>query len=254
MTLKLADGTYETIVAPASVERFDAIKVGDVLTARYYDNIVLRVKKPGEKDVDTSNAALTKTPGAVPGATAAKQRTITATITAIDMKIPSITLVGPNNWKYSSKVEDVNALKTVKVGDKLDITWTEALLIGFTHGEEVAERPTGVRLAVDERMAATRVLLADDHTLLLGAFEKLLSSECEVVGTVSDGRELVAAAERLKPDVIVLDIGMPLLERARGGAPDQAGASRHEAGVPHDERGLPIWQPRRFAPVRQPIS
>ena len=136
VTLKLADGTYETIVAPASVERFDAIKVGDVLTARYYDNIVLRVKKPGEKDVDTSNAALTKTPGAVPGATAAKQRTITATITAIDMKIPSITLVGPNNWKYSSKVEDVNALKTVKVGDKLDITWTEALLIGFTQGKK----------------------------------------------------------------------------------------------------------------------
>jgi DNA-binding NarL/FixJ family response regulator len=60
-------------------------------------------------------------------------------------------------------------------------------------------------------MGATRVLLADDHTLLLGAFEKLLASECEVVGTVSDGRELVASAQRLKPDVIVLDIGMPLL-------------------------------------------
>jgi DNA-binding NarL/FixJ family response regulator len=60
-------------------------------------------------------------------------------------------------------------------------------------------------------MAGTRVLLADDHTLLLGAFEKLLAPMCEVVGTVSDGRELVAAAQRLKPDVIVLDIGMPLL-------------------------------------------
>jgi DNA-binding NarL/FixJ family response regulator len=60
-------------------------------------------------------------------------------------------------------------------------------------------------------MGATRVLLADDHTLLLGAFEKLLASECDVVGTVSDGRELVLAAQRLKPDVIVLDIAMPLL-------------------------------------------
>ena len=132
VSLKLADGTYETIVAPASVERFNAIKVGDTLTATYYDNIVLRVKKPGEKDVDTAEAALTKTPGTSPGATAAKQRTITATITAIDMKVPSITLVGPNNWKYSSRVQDINALKTVKVGDKLDITWTEALLVGFT--------------------------------------------------------------------------------------------------------------------------
>jgi hypothetical protein len=132
LTLKLKDGTYETIVAPASVERFDAIKVGDTLTAKYYDNIVLRVKKPGEKDVDTATGGLTKTPGASPGATAATQRTITATIVAIDMKIPSITFTGPNNWKYSSKVQDLNALKQVKVGDKIDITWTEALLVGFT--------------------------------------------------------------------------------------------------------------------------
>src|SRR4029453_18999359 len=132
VTLKRADGTYETIVAPPSVERFNAIKVGDTMTARYYDNVVLRLKRPGEKDVDTAKDAITKTPGTSPGATAATQRTITATITAIDMKVPSITFSGPNNWKYSSRVEDVNMLKQVKVGDKLDITWTEALLVGFT--------------------------------------------------------------------------------------------------------------------------
>jgi DNA-binding NarL/FixJ family response regulator len=66
-------------------------------------------------------------------------------------------------------------------------------------------------------MSATRVLLADDHTLLLGAFEKLLAAECDVVGTVADGRELVEAARRLKPDVIVLDIGMPLLNGLEAG-------------------------------------
>jgi DNA-binding NarL/FixJ family response regulator len=60
-------------------------------------------------------------------------------------------------------------------------------------------------------MAKPRVLLADDHVLLLGAFEKLLADECDVVGQVSDGRALVAEAERLKPDLIVLDISMPLL-------------------------------------------
>ena len=60
-------------------------------------------------------------------------------------------------------------------------------------------------------MKGTRVLLADDHTLVRGALEKLLSEDCDVVGQVSDGRALVAAAEQLKPDVIVLDISMPLL-------------------------------------------
>jgi DNA-binding NarL/FixJ family response regulator len=60
-------------------------------------------------------------------------------------------------------------------------------------------------------MGRPRVLLADDHTLLLGAFEKLLSAECDIVGQVADGRALVAAADELKPDIVVLDISMPLL-------------------------------------------
>ncbi len=60
-------------------------------------------------------------------------------------------------------------------------------------------------------MRRARVLLADDHRLLLEAFEKLLQPHCEVVGTVSDGRALLTAARELKPDVIILDIAMPLL-------------------------------------------
>jgi len=56
-----------------------------------------------------------------------------------------------------------------------------------------------------------RVLLADDHALLLGAFEKLLGAECDVVGMVTDGRALVNEALSLKPDVIVLDVTMPRL-------------------------------------------
>src|SRR3954467_15876551 len=61
------------------------------------------------------------------------------------------------------------------------------------------------------RVGRPRVLLADDHTLLLGAYEKLLAADCDIVGQVSDGRALVEAAQKLKPDVIILDIGMPLL-------------------------------------------
>ena len=56
-----------------------------------------------------------------------------------------------------------------------------------------------------------RVLIADDHKLLLAAFQKLLEPACDVVGTVLDGRALLNAAERLKPDVVVMDISMPRL-------------------------------------------
>ena len=60
-------------------------------------------------------------------------------------------------------------------------------------------------------MSTPRVVLADDHALILGAFEKLLTPEFEVVGTATDGRALLAAVEKLQPDVVVADIAMPLL-------------------------------------------
>src|SRR5262245_13914154 len=63
----------------------------------------------------------------------------------------------------------------------------------------------------DKTAARPRVLIADDHTLLLAAFQKLLEDQCEVVGAVSDGRALLESAAVLKPDVVVADIGMPLL-------------------------------------------
>ena len=131
VTLKGPKGNYVTIDVPQDVKRFDAIKVGDKLTATYYENLVLSVQKPGEKPKDSAEAALTSSASAKPGVTAAKQRTITAEISAIDMKVPSISFKGPNGWAYSSKVQDKAALAKVKVGDKVDITWTEALLVAF---------------------------------------------------------------------------------------------------------------------------
>ena len=68
---------------------------------------------------------------ALPGGTRAKQMTVTATITAIDPVTPSITFTGPHGYTYTSKVEDKAALATVKVGDKVDIVWTEAMLVAL---------------------------------------------------------------------------------------------------------------------------
>jgi DNA-binding NarL/FixJ family response regulator len=60
-------------------------------------------------------------------------------------------------------------------------------------------------------MAKPRVILADDHTLILEAFEKLLAPECDVVARVTDGRALIEAVKEHRPDIVVLDLGMPLL-------------------------------------------
>src|SRR5512136_556095 len=60
-------------------------------------------------------------------------------------------------------------------------------------------------------MNRPRVLLADDHKIVTEGLRGLLEPEFELVGTVEDGRALLAAAEKLRPDVIVADISMPLL-------------------------------------------
>jgi len=66
-------------------------------------------------------------------------------------------------------------------------------------------------------MALPRIMLADDHTMLVEAFRKLLESQWEVVGTASDGRVLLETAPRLKPDVIIVDIAMPLMNGLEAG-------------------------------------
>jgi Cu/Ag efflux protein CusF len=129
LTLKKADGTFVTTVAGPDIKRLEELKLGDTVNVRYYENVIVRVKRPGESDVVSSAKGTTGSEQVLPGGTRAKQVTVTATITAIDPTAPSITFTGPHGWKYSSKVQDTEALAKVKVGDKVDITWTEAMLV-----------------------------------------------------------------------------------------------------------------------------
>jgi DNA-binding NarL/FixJ family response regulator len=66
-------------------------------------------------------------------------------------------------------------------------------------------------------MQKPTVLIADDHTLVVDAFRKLLEPNYEIVGTVGDGLALLDQAPLLRPDVIIIDIGMPLLNGLAAG-------------------------------------
>jgi DNA-binding NarL/FixJ family response regulator len=63
----------------------------------------------------------------------------------------------------------------------------------------------------DRRTARPRVLIADDHTMIAEGIRALLSQTYDVIGIVRDGRELLMEAPQLNPDIVILDIGMPLL-------------------------------------------
>jgi len=66
-------------------------------------------------------------------------------------------------------------------------------------------------------MKRPRILLADDHAMICAGFQKLLEPQYEVIGSVADGLALLKSAPELKPDLIVIDVGMPLLNGLNAG-------------------------------------
>jgi hypothetical protein len=122
VNIKKADGSFETVDVPAGAKRFDELKVGDKVSVTFNNNVSARLKPPGEAPVDTQTG--TTTAGSkTTTSTASVQRTMTATVDAIDKNASSITFTGPNGWKYSRHIVDPTVLDKVKVGDKVDITW-----------------------------------------------------------------------------------------------------------------------------------
>lgn len=86
-----------------------------------------------------------------------------------------------------------------------------------------------------------RILLADDHPALLAETARLLRQDHEVIGTAANGLELLEAATRLDPDLIVLDISMPLLDGL------EAARRLKQAGCRSKVVFLTVWEDADFA-------
>jgi uncharacterized OB-fold protein len=124
LTIKKDSGGFVTLDVPQSVKRFDELKVGDKVRVTYDDHIKVRLKEPNEAAVDRAYVEKTAGTGEAPEASASMLRIMTATVTDIDKSTSSITIVGPDNWKYSRRVLDPTVFDKVKVGDRVDIIWS----------------------------------------------------------------------------------------------------------------------------------
>ena len=129
VTLRDAKGESDTMYCGPEVTRFDKLKVGDKVTFRYYESMVYAIQKPGSAKPASETGGLVRTPGAKPGGTLSQQMTATVTVNAIDTKVPSVTITAADGAKMSFKVENPKNLEGVKVGDKVDITYTQALVV-----------------------------------------------------------------------------------------------------------------------------
>ena len=131
VTLKGPEGNETTIYVDERARNLPQVKVGDVVKIAYVEAVAWQVRKSnkGAPTATTESAEVRAKPGEKPGGAAARRVSITATIEAIDLANGTVTLKGPQGNSRTIKARNPANLKKVKVGDLVDITYTEAVAI-----------------------------------------------------------------------------------------------------------------------------
>jgi Cu/Ag efflux protein CusF len=131
VTLQPEKGDQFVLDVPDTVRNFDQLRVGDQVAISYTEAVAWEVKPAGEaKPGIKSEEGVTRAkPGEKPGGTARRSTTVTTTITGIDLDKGTVTLTGPGGRSETIKARDPENLKKAKVGDLVEITYSEALAI-----------------------------------------------------------------------------------------------------------------------------
>jgi len=158
VSIRGEQGNVVTLDVPQSVARFDQVKVGDTITASYFDVVSVRPKAAGEAAVDRHIPPTTSpTPGTLPGAVKASQRVTTVTITAWDPATHVVTFTGPSGVSYTRHLQepDVALMEALKVGDRADVTRTESVTFSVREATAVQATAPSAPAAPDLRHRLT---------------------------------------------------------------------------------------------------
>jgi hypothetical protein len=143
VTIRGVRGGVVTLDVPPEAMRFEQVKVGDTVTATYYDRVSLRPKPAGEPPVDRIMEPTTVgTLGALPGATRTRQRLTTVTITGWDPVNRVVSFTAPNGRAYSRgwmDTTDAKIVEDLKVGSSVDVTRTEAVTVAVQPAATTAD-------------------------------------------------------------------------------------------------------------------
>jgi Cu/Ag efflux protein CusF len=131
VTLKNPEGKVFDVTVGPEARNLPQVKVGDEVTVKYYEALSAKVYKKGEApQVEGVTEGLARAKeGEKPAGIAGRKTTVTASVEAIDMKKPTVTLKGPEGKSVTVKVKDRKNLENVKVGDEVVLTYTEAIAI-----------------------------------------------------------------------------------------------------------------------------
>jgi hypothetical protein len=129
VTLRGPRGNLVTIKAGPDITNLSELKPGDEITARYYQSVAVQMAKPGEQPMMSSREVERSMPGQP--ATRMEQVTTTATIESIDKENSEVTLRGPRGNMVTVKARNPSAIERLKVGDRLNITYTQAMAVSL---------------------------------------------------------------------------------------------------------------------------
>ena len=138
VTIRGSQGNIVTLDVPMSVTRFDQVKVGDTITATYSDRVTVKLHAAGDPEVDRVLTTTTTTaPGAAPGASTARQRETTVTVTAWDPSSRMVSFTTPTGLAYTRRLGDTidpTVVAGLKVGQQVDVTRAEASSVTMQFG------------------------------------------------------------------------------------------------------------------------
>jgi len=129
VTLRAANGDEDSFTVGPAVERFNQLKVGDKINATYQESLVFELRKPGAPAATTGTTVGGERYKNITGGAVGAAHTVSVTVKAVDMAVPSITVVTADGHAITRMVQDKKNLENVKAGDRIDITYSEALIL-----------------------------------------------------------------------------------------------------------------------------
>lgn len=131
ITLEDELGNVESLYAGPEIKRFDQLEVGDEVTFRYYESLISQIRKAGDSAPSKTDGMPTvvRGTGPKPSGTLSQQLSATVTVESLDPSLSSVTVTLEDGRAMSFKVEDKKLLEGVQVRNKVDLTYTAALMI-----------------------------------------------------------------------------------------------------------------------------
>ena len=129
VTLKGSAGQLVDIAAPAEMQGFKNLRVGDQVTATYFEAVAVSVRKPAAPPTSSTPMTTTTRKDRTPGSETRRQQTFTVTVESVNPQAPTLTVKDQKGRVVTLGVADAAQLQNIKAGDSVDVTYYESLMI-----------------------------------------------------------------------------------------------------------------------------